>query len=174
MKFIPYLLASLLIAWALISTMHSQEFIMVDRVISGSICITSSSKTIQICGVNAPRTGNATSEEAAQHLGQMLSDNSINLMTDSLARDVATNTLSRHVSLSNGSLASLVVTDTESPGKSESGKSTTIGNPRTSSRSSSETESNTSRSVQCSATTKKGKQCLRRTTQSNSRCWQHQ
>lgn len=219
---------------------YSQEFTTVKSVISGTIFLTSSGKTIHLLGVDAPKAGAATPENAFHHLEQILIGNII-LVSDSLVSDAATGSLSRYVYLPDGRLVNLAMIadgfgtaarirhsrleeflraelgqktteptaegsnttsvprrigqsaldgviegaengiveivnrffqgDKNSADTRKSDRSTTSSSAGTHSN---KTESNTSMSAQCSATTKKGKQCSRRTTNSNGRCWQHQ
>lgn len=153
------------------------DTVLVKSVTGGTTFTTDDGRTITLLGLTVPKSRAMSASDAKEHLAEMIQGETVVLTADSLAPADTKKSVLRYVY--NGSTLVNLAMIADGYGAPSTTKHSMGGtfkethdDAKTAHRGAYATERSTA--VQCSATTKKGTQCSRMTTNLSGRCWQHE
>ena len=165
-----------------------EETARAERALAPNLVALSDGRIVRLLGIDAPADGSVSAADCRSHLQELVGGKDLRLLADSTFADDGSDTIVRYLYLDSILVNSRMIADgyavdlpinhakrdefrSVSAGRIQNAGTRAAGSPD---HTSGTTESSSSTSVQCSATTKKGSRCKRMTTNSSGLCWQHE
>ena len=153
------------------------DTVHVSDVISVDLIQLDDGTKIGLLGITTPKSRAVTKQDCIEHLSSLLKGKTVVLVADTTLTDKAGKTLQRYVYL-NGQLINkqMILDGYAKPSNTVHALKDSFATAYTESKSAQRGAHATEKSTaeQCTATTKKGTQCKRMTTNLSGKCWQHE